>query len=134
MHIVKILPECPYCGSVRTGLYIYEREHYPKRKQKAFVSGLRVRLASRYESHGNLFCSDCGRSFSGKIKRKILSEKEFYGFLLKKGFLEDRNGLMQNEERRRNQKPQKKKEKSDHEGLRLAVTIFTGIDIRKKKK
>lgn len=75
-----ITPNCPRCGSEKTGYYIFVHNRFDIAKiiAKGMERGelIRVSVGFRDADLPNLFCEDCGIEWRGSYETKRLSETE----------------------------------------------------------
>lgn len=132
---VKLVPECPSCGSNKTGYYIPMTSNYKREKTKKFLKGERVRQKEPFSLNStNCFCQSCGQNWNGQIKKVDFDNDEFQDYLIERGFIEERNKIRSELEKYKKRKKDIKKaikeNKNWYKAFSIALLIATGIDIR----
>lgn len=82
IHKYFDLPDCPKCGSKRTGAYVYSPTNFSSlglaREKENLKNGQLIRTTSvpLQDLGYNLFCDDCGVDWRGQYKIIYLSKEE----------------------------------------------------------
>lgn len=94
MPRIKMISECPRCGSIRTGIIQFDFEPVNKAFFRFAKKGCYVRQYSpseykKYHIAPNSFCSDCNYEWVGTHETKNLPRKEYDEYLHERGLDKD---------------------------------------------
>ncbi len=90
---IKIVDNCPKCGSGMTGYFLRGQVNNELRIKK-FKRGERIRFLDEYENPFlNCFCVKCRHRWHSVLKLKWIKRSEFQEYLEEKGFFEQRESF-----------------------------------------
>jgi len=131
--LVRVVDNCPKCGSNKTGYFIRTEVDYGLKTEK-FKRGERIRfLPIDGNSYKNTFCCDCKNKWHSTVKLKIMGRKSFNQHLIDKGFIEQRDNYKL--EKLSDEEIAKLKQMRKEHGWDVFASVFsfvTGIRIVRK--
>lgn len=127
-------PECPVCGSFKTGYYVIGTDNWSVKEQH-FRRGERIRFIP-FPSTNNCYCCNCGMKWKGRLIKQHFSRLEFQTYLLEHDFISERDIVLKKREFKHKLSKEEKEilKKKKLSAIQLILLIITGIDLRKKEE